>query len=335
MAALSFDPRPNIQTSKNHPRGPVHEEIEGLIKVYRDGRVERPSIVPSVSCMMFAEVGVTARDVIIDKFINLWARIYVPAGAGKLPTLVYFHGGGFCVGSAAWICYHEFLTNLASKANCVIISLNCRLAPESRLPCAYDDGFSALKWMKEQALDGSNEQKWWSSHCNLSRIFLAGDSAGANIAYNVAARIGSSGINSIKPLTIAGLILIQPFIGGEARTGSEKHAAQPPNSALTLSSADTYWRLSLPLGASRDHPWCNPLSNLHVLCTSSVMVCVSEQDILRDRNLQFASALANTGKKVETRMYRGVGHAFQILDKSQISKSQTHDMMLHIKGFIN
>lgn len=339
MAAVFADPsRPDRQLSSgknNH--GVFIEEVEGLIKVYKNGQVERPPAIPNVPSAVALNLGVTAQDVFIDKYTNLWARIYVPSGSAKLPFLVYFHGGGFCIGSAAWSCYHEFLANLASKAGCVIISVNYRLAPENRLPAAYEDGISCLMWVKQQASYGSNEHKWWINQCNFSSLFLAGDSAGANIAYNVTTRLLGS---NYKPLSLKGTILIQPFFGGETRTGSEKHSsAQPPNSALTLSASDTYWRLSLPLGANRDHPWCNPLANgapkLHELKLQAMMVCISEMDILRDRNLEFCTALAGAGKRVEKVVYKGVGHAFQVLHNSHFSQSRTQEMLSHLKAFIN
>ncbi|XP_031256693.1 probable carboxylesterase 17 [Pistacia vera] len=343
MAAVFTDPRLNqLQVGKNN-RGVVIEEIEGFLRVYKDGHVERPLAIPIVPCTAALDARVAAKDVFIDKYSNLWARIYVPScPAGKLPLLVYFHGGGFCIGSAAWSCYHEFLANLASKAGCVILSVNYRLAPENRLPAAYDDGVNTLMWVKQQALNGSSEHNWWINQCNFSSLFLSGDSAGANIAYNVATRLGSSGAfnsNMIKPLCLRGSILMQPFFGGESRTASEKHMTQPVNSALTLSASDTYWRLSLPLGANRDHPWCNPLANgaarLQELRLPSVMVCISEMDILKDRNLEFCNALAGAGKKVETVMYKGVGHAFQILHNSPFSQIRIQEMMSHVKAFIN
>ncbi|XP_041007755.1 probable carboxylesterase 17 [Juglans microcarpa x Juglans regia] len=343
MAAISLDPRFNLQAERNpQQHGGIVEEIEGLIRVYRDGRVERPPIVPIVPCTMGLERGVTANDVVVDRYMSLWARVYVPSCSGKLPLLVYFHGGGFCVGSTSWSCYNEFLSSLASKANCVIISVNYRLAPENRLPAAYEDGLTTLMWVKQQAINGSSEHKWWLKLCNLSSIYLAGDSAGANIAYNVATRLGSSGSSEstiLRPLSLKGTILVQPFFGGEALTWSEKYSNQPPNSALTLSASDAYWRLSLPLGANCDHPWCNPLANgaaarLRNLRLPTIMVCVSEMDILKDRNLEFCSALISAGKRVETVMHNGVGHAFQLLHNSQLSQPRTHDMMSRIKAFI-
>ncbi|KAI4352235.1 hypothetical protein L6164_006507 [Bauhinia variegata] len=341
MAAISLRHNPYANNAYQQ-QGVIIEEIAGLIRVHRGGHVERPPIVPQVSCTIAAEQGITARDVIINKEINLWARVYVLTSCqGKLPLLVYFHGGGFCVGSAAWSCYHEFLTNLASKVNCVIISLNYHLAPENRLPAAYDDGFNTLMWVKHEALNGSSGQNWWLSQCNLSSLFLVGDSAGANIAFNVVTRITSNTSYAptiLNPLSLKGLILIQPFFGGEERTISEKHSKQPPDSALTVSASDTYWRLALPLGATRDHQYCNPqaygMAKLKDLNFPAIMVCVSEKDILKDRNLEFSNTLAKAGKRVETVMYRGVGHAFQVLQNCQLSQQRT-EMISHIKTFLN
>ncbi|KAF5737890.1 Carboxyesterase 17 [Tripterygium wilfordii] len=342
MATISFDPRLNHQVGKNN-HGVVLEEIEGLIRVYKDGNVERPPIISNVSCTSALGAGVTTRDVVIDSFTNLWARIYVPSCHGRVPVLVYFHGGGFCVGSAAWSCYHDFLANLAIKASCVILSINYRLAPENRLPAAYEDGTTAIVWLKQQALNGSGEHKWWLSRCNFSSLLLAGDSAGANIAYHVTTRLGTNGTlepSNTNPLRLKGTILIQPFFGGEARTRSEKNLKQPPNSALTLPASDTYWRLSLPIGANRDHPWCNPLANgaskLHgLVLPSAMLMCISEMDILKDRNMGFSNALASAGKRVEVVMHKGVGHAFQILHNSPPSQARTQEMVSHLKSFIN
>ncbi|KAM5567675.1 putative carboxylesterase 17 [Rosa sericea] len=324
----------------------VIEEIKGLIKVYKDGHVERPQIVPCVTAAVAdPELGVTSMDIVIDRFTNVSSRFYVPKRHGmnsmkKLPLLVYFHGGGFCVGSAAWSCYHELLAKLAAKAGCVIMSVNYRLAPEHPLPAAYEDGLRALVWLKQQAFcerGGEENNQWWSTQCDFSRIFLLGDSAGANIAHNVSTRLLCSG-TILLPLIIKGVILVQPFFGGEARTSSEKYyyMVQPRHSVLNLAASDTYWRLALPAGSNRDHPWCNPLANGSCFGSASVamMVCISELDILKDRELEFCAAMARAGKNVETVVYRGVGHAFQVLDKSMLAQTRCHEMIAHIKAFV-
>ncbi|XP_076937508.1 putative carboxylesterase 6 [Bidens hawaiensis] len=325
---------PIVTKNPQNPRTLV-EEIEGLIRVYKDGYVERPEIVPHVMCTLPLELGVTCKDVVIDKFTNIWARFYVPKGHEKLPLLVYFHGGGFCVGSASWSSYHEFLALLASKAGCVIMSVDYRLAPENPLPAAYEDAQKALMWMKQEALSESN--KWWSKQCNFTNMFLAGDSAGGNIAHNMAIRLYANQAH-LKPLTFKGNILIQPFFGGESRTGSETLMVQPPGSALNLTISDTYWRLSLSKGANRDHPWCNPCAKKSTMVEGMrylpTVVCISEFDILKDRNMEFCGLLGTLGVEVEHVVYKGVGHAFQILDKSHVSQMRTQEMISHIKAFI-
>lgn len=336
MGAISFNPSYSHQVSQTCPKkGFVVDEIEGLIRVYKDGRVERPPLIPNVTSTTSPDSGIAAKDVIIDKPTNLWVRIYAPnRPRGRLPLFVYFHGGGFCIGSAAWSCYHEFLANLASMANCVIVSVNYRLSPENRLPAAYEDGTKVLTWIKQVAAAGSNEHHWWMSQCNLSSMYLAGDSAGANVAYNVSVRVESSLLGLLK-----GVILVQPFFGGESRTGSERQLSQLAGSALTLSASDTYWRLSLPSGANRDHPWCNPLSNnsstrdFHV---PSLLICVAELDILKDRNLSFGAAMAKSAKVgVQTVVLKGVGHAFQVLQNSTLARTRTQELISHVKSFIS
>ncbi|KAL8229937.1 hypothetical protein R6Q57_014837 [Mikania cordata] len=311
------------------------EEIRSLIRVYEDGHVERPQIIPRVMSTLPLAYEVTCMDQVIDKLTNIWARFYVPKRMKKVPLLVYFHGGGFCIGSAAWSCYHEFLAHLASEVGCVIMSVDYRLAPENPLPAAYEDGYKALTWVKQAALSGSNK---WLKQCDMSNVYLAGDSAGGNIAHNVAFRLCINR-EHLKPLIYKGNILIQPFFGGESRTGSETLMVQPSRSALNLTASDTYWRLSLPKGANRDHPWCNPMVNmstkLEKITYLPTMVCISELDILKDRNMEFCRVLGNSGIQVDHVLYKGVGHAFQILDKSPLSQMQTHAMVSHIKVFIN
>uniref|UniRef100_A0A803QQE4 Alpha/beta hydrolase fold-3 domain-containing protein n=1 Tax=Cannabis sativa TaxID=3483 RepID=A0A803QQE4_CANSA len=351
MGAVVLNQSVHINPSKGPQKlinNDVIEEIGGLIKVYKDGKVERPEVVPCVTASLadhdqLGSAAVISTDVVIDKSTNVWARFYVPilAQKDKIPLIVYFHGGGFCVGSAAWSCYHDFLSKLSAELSCLIMSVNYRLAPENPLPAAYEDGFKALSWLKRQAVARNDSVL---ARCDFSKIFLVGDSAGANIAYNLTTRlINSAEAKRLKPLSFKGSVLVQPFFGGESRTESEKlSAAAGRRSALSLAASDTYWRLALPGGATRDHPWCNPLGKGSVIekaCNDDdevlgMMVCVSEDDILKDRNLEFCGALGKK-MKVDYVVYGGVGHAFQILNKSQLSQIRTQEMMTHIKAFIN
>jgi acetyl esterase/lipase len=352
---ISFRQQPAAVVAKNGGHGAVVEEIHGLIRVYKDGHVERLPAIPAVPCTWGgtapdAPGGVVARDVVVDPATGVWARLYAPTSAGdgaRRPVVVYFHGGGFCVGSAAWSCYHEFLAQLAARAGCAVMSVDYRLAPEHRLPAAFDDGLAAVRWLRHQAAASASasaccndDLSWWRARCGFDRVFLMGDSAGASIAFHVAARLGQGQLGALSPLTVRGAVLIQPFLGGEGRTASEKNVAQPPRSALTLPTSDCYWRLALPAGASREHPWCNPLSGraaprLETTPLPPLLVCVSETDILRDRNLELCRALREAGKRVEQAVYGGVGHAFQVLHNCHLSQPRTQEMLAHIKAFIS
>lgn len=152
------------------------------------------------------------------------------------------------------------------------MSVNYPLAPENPLLVAYNDGLKSVMWLKEQALN-KEINELLLKNCNFSGIYLAGDSAGANIVHNVSIKLELG--ENVCSLGLKGRILIQPFFGGEIRTNSEEYIAQPPGSALSLAVSDTYWQLLLPLGSDRDHQWSNPVakgsSKLGVLPT---LVCM-------------------------------------------------------------
>lgn len=317
-----------INPNNTNIHGPVVDEVEGLLKVYKDGHVERPQIVPCVGPSLAVELGVACSDVHIDKLTNVWARLYVPmvtksSSVSKLPLLVYFHGGGFCIGSASWSCYHEFLARLSARSRCLVMSVNYGLAPENPLPAAYEDGVNAILWLNK-----SRNDNLWAKLCDFGRIFLAGDSAGGNIAHHVAARLeAADDMAVLKPLKIEGTILIQPFFGGEARTESERRVGNN-TSVLTLAASDAWWRLALPCGANREHPYCKP-----VKIKARTLVCVAEMDLLMDRDMEMCDI--GDEKLINRVVYRGVGHAFHILSKSQLAQTTTLEMLCHIDAFIH
>ena len=132
------------------------------------------------------------------------------------------------------------------------MSVNYRLAPEHRFPCAYNDGVAALRYLDANPLPAGAV----TVPVDLSSCFLAGDSAGGNIAHHVAPRWSApTPPTSTSPpvsLRVAGVILVQPFFGGEERTGAEV-ALDKACRSLSMAAADYYWREFLPEGATRDH----------------------------------------------------------------------------------
>ncbi|EPS72527.1 hypothetical protein M569_02230, partial [Genlisea aurea] len=132
--------------------------------------------------------GVATADVTVDASRNLWFRLFVPVTEEadrrrrrRLPVLVFFHGGGFVFLSADNRQYDSVCRRFAREIPAVVVSVNYRLAPEHRYPSQYEDGFDVLKF-----LDG--EDYVLPVHADLSRCFIAGDSAGGNIAHHVTKR---------------------------------------------------------------------------------------------------------------------------------------------------
>lgn len=151
-----------------------------------------------------------------------------------------------------------------------------RRAPEHKFPTAYEDCYAALEWVRSspQALPSSADP---------SRIFLCGDSAGGNIVHHVGIRA--------KGMGLRGLVLIQPFFGGEERTPSEKIDNFP---LINVQLLDWFWRSYLPVEADRDHPASHVFgSHLADVEIPPMLVLVGGQDLLQDWNVRFSSSQWN------------------------------------------
>ncbi|ERM99891.1 hypothetical protein AMTR_s00110p00041000 [Amborella trichopoda] len=296
----------------------IEEEIQGLMRVHKGGLVERLS-------PLFIEVPpdlddplVVSKDVGINQEKGTWARVYLPkhhARREKLPILVYFHGGGFCLGSAAWSIYHSFISHLAREIGCLVVSVSYRLAPECKIPSQYEDGIEALEWVSHQ------KDAWLVNHGNLRRIFIGGDSAGANIAHHVSlsARVA-----------LSGCLLMQPFFGGEDVLRWEEEIEDP---ALPHKWVDTFWKWALPEGATKDHPACNPLLESPKSWPEGlpILVLVAERDLMRERGVIYANAMTRAGKPVRLVVSEGVGHGFQVF---QPNSDAIPKLLRHLGEFV-
>lgn len=125
-----------------------------------------------------------------------------------------------------------------------------------------------------------------------------GQSAGGNIAHHV---IVSKPIDELLPLKVEGVIPVVPFFSAEVLSESEKKFTD--DEVLPIGKHRTFWRLSLPLGANRDHPFCNPLSadapKLAEVKFPRMLLIVGGKDPLHSKQLEYYDALKQAGKKVE------------------------------------
>lgn len=249
----------------------------------------------------------------MDASLGLWARVFSPIITGEdddapLPVVVYFHGGGFVLLSAASRLYDSFCRRLCRELRAVIVSVNYRLAPQHRCPTAYDDGVTALRYLDTNALPAD------VAPFNISSCFVAGDSAGGNIAHQVAQRWAIT--QPLNNLRLAGVVLIQPLFGGEERTGSEIELANACP-ILTLATADYYWREFLPEGATRDHAAarvCGRDVDVHSspFPFPPAMVVVGGFDLLKDRHAEYVEHLLRRNEPVQMVHYPDAIHGFYI-----------------------
>ncbi|CAL9189005.1 unnamed protein product [Musa hybrid cultivar] len=284
-----------------------------FVRIFKSGRVERLLGNEVLPAGLDPATGVVSKDVLIDPATNLVARLYLPDLAGsppdrKLPVLVYYHGGGFVIETAFSPTYHNYLNSLVAAAGVVAVSVDYRRAPEHPLPAAYDDSWAALQWVASRP----PAEEWLAERGDLGRVFLAGDSAGANIVHQVALRVAAEGLGGAA--AIKGLLLIHPYFWGAEPLGSESRDPE------TRAGPEKIWTLVCPGTVGPDDPRLNPLAegatSMAGLPCRRVLVMVAEEDILRERGRAYYEALERSGWEGEARLMEAEGeqHVFHIRD---------------------
>nr|CAB3451985.1 unnamed protein product [Digitaria exilis] len=300
----------------------VVEDCFGIVQLLSDGTVRRSTDYSALPLIGGVPSGLPVewKDVVYDGAHGLRLRIYRPTSTAgeKLPVIVYFHGGGFCIASYELINFHAGALRLAAELPAVVLSADYRLAPEHRLPAALDDAESVFSFLSSQATsyiagDVAAADEWLAESADFSRVFVAGDSAGGTISHHISVRHGSGDL-PLAPLRLAGAVMLWPYFGGEDLTPSE--AASPADEPMGTVLFDQMWRLALPVGANKDHPFANPFAPGSVPfgdlgdAFPPVLVVDPTMDVLHDRVVEYVARLKATGKKVELVEFEGQGHAF-------------------------
>ncbi|GMP45246.1 hypothetical protein CsSME_00013829 [Camellia sinensis var. sinensis] len=291
----------------------LSKEVLPYLRVYKDGTIERLAGTDVVPATFDPKTGVISKDTVIIPETGVSARLYRPKltlADKKLPLVVYFHGGAFCISSISDSFYHHSLNVLVSKANIVLVSIDYRLSPEHPLPTAYADSYAALQWVASHS-GGCGAEDWLKDNVDFDKVFLAGDSAGANISHHIAIRVGSEPIQGLK---FHGILMIHPYFWGEVPIGSE--VTDPVRKAMV----DCWWGFVCPSDKGNDDPLINPFvdgsPSLSGLCCDRVIVCVAGKDILRDRGKLYYESLVKSGwqGKVEYVEIEGEDHVFHIFN---------------------
>jgi acetyl esterase/lipase len=219
-------------------------------------------------------------------------RFYRPAGEGPQPALVFFHGGGWVVGSIVQT--EATCRVLANRAHCTVFSVDYRLAPEFKFPTAAEDCLAATRWVADNAE---------ALGVDPARIAIGGLSAGGNLAAVVALMARERG----------GPRICFQFLGYPITDYDFETRSYLENSeGFGLSRADMVWFWNHYLTKPEDgmHPYVSPMRAELLSNLPPALVVTAEFDPLRDEGEAYAERLREAGVEVVCTRYAGMIHGF-------------------------
>jgi acetyl esterase len=240
-------------------------------------------------------------------------RVYRPDLTGPLPTLVYFFGGGWTLGSIETA--DGISRKLANAVPCQVIAVGYRLAPEHPFPTAVHDCFGAVQWISAHADE---------LQVDPERLAVGGDSAGGNLtaAVTLLAR------DNDGP-ALAGQLLVYPNTLYGSDTASMREGTDPY--LFNNTSVGWYWKHYLTDPADGQNPLASPLLAASHAGLPPALVITAEYDPLRDEGEYYAEKLQAAGVPATVSRYDGMVHGFfamsGILDGGRKAMTEAADWL--------
>jgi acetyl esterase/lipase len=232
-------------------------------------------------------------------------RMYTPRqGDGVRPCIFHIHGGGFVTGSAAMM--DPFHRALALEENCVIVSVDYRLAPETPFPGAIEDCYAALAWLFKEAP---------ALNVDSGRIGVMGESAGGGLAAALALLVRDR-----KEYRLAFQHLIYPMLDDRTCIASDPHPFAgefiwtPHNNAFGWSCL-----LGVPPGSDGVSPYAAPARAQDLGGLPSTYISTGALDLFLEEDLEYARRLVRHGVPVEMHVYPGAYHAFELATDARVA----------------
>jgi acetyl esterase/lipase len=228
--------------------------------------------------------------------VRLWVVDPAPAEKSK-PVLLHMHGGGFMMPDP-WLLPR--LQGIATDCHCVVVSVDYRLAPETRYPGSLEDNYAALKWVHAHAAELGIDR---------SRIAVGGESAGGGHAASLA--IHARDRNEVP---IVFQLLIYP--GLDDRTGSTRPAPPAVGHFMWNASANRLaWSslLGVPAGSSRVPAAAVPARVASVAGLPPAWIGVGALDLFVEEDMEYARRLVHAGVATELLVVRGAFHGFDLV----------------------
>lgn len=244
-------------------------------------------------------------DTVVDMSIptrdgaRIRGRLYLPTSSGYLPLTVYYHGGGWLLGS---IDSHDVTTRLlAVNAKTAVLSVDYRRGPEYRFPTAVNDAVDALAWV------GSAPAELQEYGIDLGRVAVAGDSAGGNLAAAVAIDTRDNG----RVPQLRHQLLVYPSTTCDLDIGFDDDYE-----GVMLERDELKWHQANYFATPEDaaDPRASVLLADHRQLPSTTVI-IAECDPIRPQGILLAQALESAGVEVQTREYPGMIHGFFGLDE--------------------
>lgn len=220
---------------------------------------------------------------------TLRAKLWAEHAKPNLPVLLYFHGGGFTVGSPET---HEALCkHLAHLAHCAVVSLDYRLAPEHTFPTAHNDAVDALQWLAQNAA---------SLGLDPSRIAIGGDSAGGTLTASTAIAARDAGI------ALKLQLMFYPGCSPEYLASADTFEK---GFLLEKASIEYFYGHYIPDVHDRLNPRFSPML-ADVSGVAPAWLGLAECDPIVDEGIAYADHLRLAGVPVDLEIYKGVVHSF-------------------------
>ena len=223
---------------------------------------------------------------------ELPVRIYTPEGEGPFPILAWFHGGGWVVGDLDSA--DATARNLTVGGQCVVVSVDYRLAPDTKFPGPAEDCYVATQWCANHAA---------SLNADPSRLAVGGDSAGGNLAAAVSLMARDRGGPAI-----GFQLLVYPVTERNFETVSYTDNAD--GYQLSRDGMIWYWDHYLASDADASNPYAAPLQAGDLSNLPLALVITAEYDPLRDEGEAYAKALEEAGVPTTCTRYDGMIHGF-------------------------
>jgi acetyl esterase len=221
-------------------------------------------------------------------------RRYQPLGVtgGTLPTLIYYHGGGFVIGNIET--HDSTCRRLANRSRCQVISIDYRLSPEHPFPAPIDDGIAAFRHIRDEAA---------AFGADAARLAVGGDSAGGAMAAVVC-----QAMRDAKETGPAFQMLIYPATDSSKESASRKSCAE--GYFLTKGLMDWFWKAYVPAGTDLSNLRLSPLLAKDFTGLPPAFVLTAGYDPLRDEGRAYADRLIDAGVKTTYVNYPGTIHGF-------------------------